>query len=459
MSTPQLHRAAGVRGGRGTVAGAAAVAALGGLLFGYDTGVISAALLYISKVFALSEAVQQWVVASLLLGAIVGALGGGAVVDRLGRKRTLLAVSAVFTVAALLSALAPNTELLVVARVLLGLAIGTSSLVVPTYIAEIAPPAVRGRLVSLNQLMITIGIFVSYLVGYAYADSGNWRMMLGLAAVPSIAMFLGLLKLVESPRWLLARGRREEARAALLLTRTPEEAEAELAEISETMREEQRFSYRDLFRPRLRPAVLLGIAVAATNQLVGVNAVIYYAPTILKQAGLGDSASILSSVGIGATNMIFTVIALLLIDKVGRRPLLIGGTSVVIVVLFGLGGLYLLPSTHGLGGLLTIGLMLYEAAFAASLGLAIWLVNSEVFPTAVRGKAASAGTVTHWALDFLISVSVLTLIQMFTPTGLFWIYGVLGILGVVYLHRNLPETKGRSLEDIEKSLRGGRKGE
>lgn len=445
----------GTGGRRGAVFGASAIAAVGGLLFGYDTGVISAALLYIAPEFGLSDGMKQFVVASLLLGAIAGSVGAGPVVDRIGRKVTLLILAVVFTVGALLSALAFNVEMLVAARALLGLAIGGSSLVVPTYIAEIAPPTLRGRLVSMNQLMITIGIFVSYLVGYAFADSGDWRWMLGLAAVPSIAMFAGLFLLAESPRWLLARGRVDEARNALLRTHSQADAEASLAEISAAMQEESQFSYRDLLRPKLRPAVMLGFAVAATNQLVGVNAVIYYAPTILKQAGMGNSAAILSSVGIGATNMIFTVIALLFIDKVGRRPLLLGGTGVVIAVLFGLGGLYLLPSLHGLGLLLTIGLMLYEAAFAASLGLAIWLVNSEVFPTAVRGKAASVGTVTHWGLDFLISASVLTLINALTATGLFWIYGVLGVLGLIYLYRNLPETKNRTLEDIETSLRKG----
>ncbi|WP_295142985.1 sugar porter family MFS transporter [Saccharopolyspora sp.] len=449
MSTPATQPGAG----RGTIIGASTIAALGGLLFGYDTGVISAALLYIAPAFGLSTGMKEVVVASLLLGAVAGAMSGGPVVDRLGRKRTLLLVSAVFTAGALLSAVAVDVAMLIVARVVLGLAIGASSLVVPAYIAEIAPPALRGRLVSMNQLMITIGIFVSYLVGYAFAEMQGWRWMLGLAAVPSLAMLIGLLFLGESPRWLLARGRTDEARAELLRTRSAQEVDAEIDEITVAMREESKFSYRDLFRPWLRPAVLLGFAVAATNQLVGVNAVIYYAPTILQQAGLGASASILSSVGIGAVNMVFTAIALLMIDRVGRRPLLIGGTSVVIVVLFGLGALYLLPSVQGLGLWLTGGLMLYEAAFAASLGLAIWLINSEVFPTAVRGKASSVGTVTHWALDFLISISVLTLISALTETGLFWIYGVLGIIGLAYLYRNLPETKGRSLEDIERSLR------
>jgi len=442
------------RRGRGTVIGASTIAALGGLLFGYDTGVISAALLYIAPEFGLSSGVKQVVVASLLLGAVVGALAGGTVVDRLGRRRTLLVVSAVFTLAALGSAAAVGAGTLVAARVVLGLAIGTSSLVVPTYIAEIAPPNLRGRLVSTNQLMITIGIFASYLVGYAFADAQGWRWMLGLAAVPSAVMLVGLLFLDESPRWLLSRGRTADARTVLLRTRTPEAAEAEIAEMTAAVREESRFSHRDLFGPELRPAVLLGVAVAATNQLVGVNAVIYYAPTILNDAGMGKSAAILSSVGIGAVNVLFTALALALVDRVGRRPLLLGGTSVVVVVLFGLGAVYLLPSVQGLGLVLTAGLMLYEAAFAASLGIAIWLVNSEIFPTAVRGEAASAGTVTHWGLDFLVSVSVLTIIQLVTETGLFWLYGALGIAGLVYLARRLPETKGRSLEDIERSLRG-----
>ena len=455
MTTPPQVSAGPARRGRGAVLGASTIAALGGLLFGYDTGVISAALLYIAPEFGLTSGTKQVVVAALLLGAVVGALGGGTVVDRLGRRRTLVLVSAVFTLAALGCAAAVDASTLIAARVVLGLAIGTSSLVVPTYIAEIAPPAVRGRLVSMNQLMITIGIFISYLVGYAFADAQGWRWMLGLAAVPSAVMLAGLFFLDESPRWLLSRNRTDEARAVLLRSRSAEDAEVELGEMSEAMREESRFSYRDLFRARLRPAVLLGIAVAATNQLVGVNAVIYYAPTILNQAGLGKAASILSSVGIGAVNVLFTALALAVVDRVGRRPLLIGGTAVVVVVLFGLGGVYLLPSVHGLGTVLTVGLMLYEAAFAASLGIGIWLINSEIFPTAVRGKAASAGTVTHWGLDFLVSISVLTIIQATTETGLFWLYGVLGVLGLAYLAVKLPETKGRSLEDVERSLRGG----
>lgn len=434
--------------------GTATVAALGGFLFGYDTGVIGAALLYLKPAFGLSSLMQQVVVASLLLGAIVGVLVGGVVVDAVGRRRTLQVAAAVFAAGALVCAVAPDVWVLVLARFVLGTAIGTSSVVVPGYIAEVAPRETRGRLVSMNQLMITVGILVSYLVGYAFAPVQGWRWMLGLAAVPAVVMLLGLLRLVESPRWLLARGREEEARAALARTRGPAAVDEEVRDIQAQAEAEQQLSYRDLLRPALRPALVLGVAVAATNQLVGVNAVIYYAPTILERAGFGSSAAILASVGIGAINVLVTVAALLLVDRVGRRPLLLGGIVAVVAALLFLGALYLLPDQQGLTGvLLVIGLCVYIAAFAGSLGLAIWLVNSEVFPTAVRGKAAACGTVTHWTLDFAISLSVLTTISLLTPTGLFWLYAGFGVIGFFVLARRLPETKGRSLEDIERSLR------
>jgi sugar porter (SP) family MFS transporter len=442
------------RGISGAVFGAAVIAALGGFLFGYDTGVISAALLYLKVDFHLSQELQQIVVALLLLGAVAGVLCGGPIVDRVGRRRTLLAAAALFVAGALTSALAPAVWVLIGARFFLGLAIGVSSLVVPTYIAEISPKRVRGRLVSLQQLMITVGIFTSYLVGFAFAASHQWRWMLGIAAVPAVIMLVGLLGLAESPRWLLLRGREEEARDVMLRTVTSQEADEEIEQIKSLAAEESRFSFRDLLGPQLRPAIMIGVAVAATTQLVGVNAVIYYTPTILTEAGFGNSAAILSSVGIGLVNMVVTFIALMLVDRVGRRPLLLVGSAIVLAALLFVGGLYLAPARHGLvGALLVAGLCVYIAAFASSLGLGIWLINSEIFPTAVRGKAAGFGTITHWGLDFLISLTVLTTISALTPTGLFWLYAAFGIIGWTYLFRRLPETRGRSLEEIESSLR------
>ncbi|MET8249238.1 sugar porter family MFS transporter [Streptomyces sp. NPDC005202] len=436
------------------ILGPALIAAIGGFLFGYDTGVISTALLYLAPAFHLSDALQQVVVASLLLGAIVGVLTAGPLVDWIGRRRMMMIAAVVFGAGALVSGFTPNSTILIVARFFLGIAIGTASLVVPTYIAEMAPKAIRGRLVSLQQLMITVGILVSYMVGYAFADSKGWRWMLGLAVVPSVVMLIGLLGLAESPRWLLARGREAEARQIMLRSRSAGETDEEIAEIQALAEAESHLTSRDLLTPTLRPAILLGVAVAATNQLVGVNAIIYYTPTLLTRSGFGASAAILSTVGIGLVNVIVTFTALALVDRLGRRPLLLGGTALVVLDLIFLGALYLLPSQGGVVGLLTVlALCIYIAGFAASLGLGIWLINSEIFPTAVRGKAAGFGTVTHWGLDFLISLTVLTMITLLTATGLFWLYAVFGILGFIYLYRRMPETKGRSLEDIESSLR------
>jgi sugar porter (SP) family MFS transporter len=430
------------------------VAAIGGFLFGYDTGVISAALLYLSPAFHLSDTLKQVVVAALLLGAIVGVLIGGPLVDRIGRRRVLMAAATLAALGALLAGLSPNTRVLIVARFFLGVAIGTASVVVPTYIAEMAPKRIRGRLVSLQQLMITVGIFVSYLIGYAFAASGGWRWMLGLAAVPAVVMLIGLFSMAESPRWLLARDREDEARAIMLRSRSASEVDEEVDEIQALAAAERRLTFRDLLTPQMRPAIALGVAVAATNQLVGVNAVIYYTPTLLTRTGFGASAAILSTVGIGLVNMIVTIIALSLVDRLGRRPLLLGGTAVVVVALLVLGGLYLLPASMGPVRILTVVfLCIYIAAFATSLGLGIWLINSEIFPTTVRGKAAGFGTVTHWGLDFLISLTVLTTIAALTATGLFWLYAILGVIGFTYLYRRMPETKNRSLEDIESSLR------
>ena len=439
---------------KGLVGWASVVAALGGLLFGYDTGIVSAALLYVTPEYHLGNVGQQTFVAVLLAGAVVGVLVGGAVTDRLGRRRTMLVIAALYVVGALVSALSPWLPLIYVARFFLGLSVGSSSLVVPMYIAEIAPARLRGRLVSLNQLAVAFGIFVSYLVGFAFASISGWRWMIGLAAAPAVVMLLGLIPLVESPRWLSTRGRHEEARAAMVRVRpTEREADEELDDIRSALEDESAVTYRSLFQSRpVRRGILIGVVVAATNQLVGVNAILYYAPTILKQAGFGDSSAILSSVGIGGAFLIFTVVGLFAVDAIGRRRTLLIGIAVVVVVLASIGALYLFPQSSTVGVLLVVGLTVYEAAFSASLGIGIWLVNSEILPNRVRGKAQSFGTVTHWGLDLIISLVVLSVISAVSATGLFWIFAGFGIVGFVVLFKILPETRGRSLEQIEREL-------
>jgi sugar porter (SP) family MFS transporter len=303
-------------------------------------------------------------------------------------------------------------------------------------------------------------------VGAALAPAQAWWWMLALAAVPSLLMLVGLAVMPESPRWLLLRRREDDARQVLASVqgRRPDDPAVadQVHELAELQAQEEAASYRDLVTPRLRPALRIGIGVTAINQLVGVNAIIYYAPTLLKNVGFSDTGATVVTVIIGAINVLVTLVALGLIDRLGRRPLMLGGVLVVDLSLVFLGALYLLPSQTGaVTVLLIVGLCVYIAAFAGSLGIGIWLLNSEVYPTAVRGKGSSLGVFTHWGLDFVISLTVLTLVDAITPTGLFWVYGALGIAGLLFLWRFLPETKGRTLEEINAELRGvgGRKAE
>ena len=434
---------------------ASIIAAFGGLLFGYDTGVVAAALPFIKDAFALDDTMKQVVTASLLAGAVIGVIAGGSLSDRFGRRSTLLGVTVLYAVATAASAIAPSTGFLIGSRFFLGIAIGISSLVVPTYIAEMSPPKNRGALVSLHQFMVTVGILIAYLVGYGLAgEASGWRWMIGVAIAPAVLMFFGVLLLPESPRWLIAQGEQARARAVLARTRPADRVADELAEIVEMVREEGRISYRELLGPRFRRWISVGVVAAGASQVVGVNAVIYYVPTILEDVGgYGKSTAIGVSVAVGIVNVLFTIPALLWIDRMGRRVWILGGTGVIIVALGALGAVFLFPLQNtGVFIALLVVLMVYESAFACSLGIAIWLVNSEIFPNNVRGKAASFGIVTHWAMNLVVSLTVLTLINAIGAPGVFWLYGVLGILCLVYLYRWLPETKNRTLEEIEADL-------
>lgn len=432
----------------------ATVSALGGFLFGFDTGVISGALLFIREELSLSDFAQQVVVGSLLLAAVAGALLGGPASDGVGRKRTLIVAGVLFVTGSLVCALAPGLLVLVIGRMLLGLAVGIASMVVPIYIAEMAPPHFRGSLVSLQQFMITVGILGAYLVNYAFSGAGAWRWMLGFGALPGLVLLLGMLPLTESPRWLLAQDRREEALSVLRRVRgSGTDVEAEAQEIERARKAEAGTSYRDLLRPSVRPALVVGVGIAFFNQMVGVNAVLYYAPSLFSDAGFGNSSAILATTGVGVVFTLFTLAALLLIDRLGRRPLLLSGASVVFLSLIVLGAAYLFPGGSSLSNYLLVGgLMVYIAAFGASFGIAIWLLNGEVYPTEVRGKGSAAGAVTHWTLDFIIASTVLTLINLITPTGLFWFYGLFAALALVFIWRRVPETKDRTLEQVSEAL-------
>jgi sugar porter (SP) family MFS transporter len=435
------------------VAVSAAITALGGLLFGYDTGVVSGALLFIKKDFGGLSSFQQELVTSLLLvGAVIGALAAGRVSDWIGRRFTVLITAVVFIVGVLLAAFTPTYPILLVARIIIGLAVGSASMVVPLYIGEIVPPRVRGGLVSLNQLAITVGILSSYLIDYGLSGTGNWRLMFGLAAIPAAALFLGMLFQTESPHWLIRQGREDEARAVLRRVRYDSDIEAEVREVREISQREG--GLRDLVSPKVRPLLMVGVLLAVFQQITGINTVIYYAPTLLQGAGFGNSGALLANVVNGAVNVGMTIVAIWLLDKVGRRPLLLSGTAgmavgMTITALSFLGGEHL---TGALAIVAVLGLLIYTGSFAIGLGPVFWLLIAEIYPLRIRGAAMSVASMANWAANFVVTVSFLTLLSAIGGVGAFFLFGFLTLVALAYFWRRVPETKGRSLQEIERDL-------
>jgi sugar porter (SP) family MFS transporter len=434
-----------------------AIAAIGGLLFGYDTGVISGALLYIRDDLHAGDFAQQAIVSALLLGAIAGAILSGYLADRISRKWTKVISGTVYVVGALGCALSVNVTMLVGFRFLLGVSVGTASFVSPMYISEVAPPRLRGGLTSFNQLAVTAGILLAYLVDFAFSGlADNWRWMLGVAALPGAALAVGMLTVPHTPRWLVQAGRRDEARDVLARLRSRDEeadVDAELGEIERAAESERRSGVRDLLKPRIRPLLVVGMGLALFQQLVGTNAVIYYAPTILNDTGLGSSTAIGQTVFVGVTNVVFTIVAVLLIDRVGRRPLLLTGTAGMLVGFLGLGAYFTWPWLAGHAPWVALAaLILFIASFAVGLGPVFWLMISEIFPQGVRSAAMSASTVVNWAGNFLVAATFLSLSNAITRQGSFYLYAGLAALAFVFFRWKVPETKGRSLEQIQQEL-------
>jgi sugar porter (SP) family MFS transporter len=438
-----------------------AIAAIGGLLFGYDTGVISGALLYIKSDLKAGTGAQEWIVSTLLLGAMAGAVISGYLADRISRKYTKVISGSVYVIGALGCALAVNVPMLIGFRFVLGLSVGTASFVAPLYISEVSPPRVRGGLVSFNQLAITSGILLSYLINFAFKDvPGNWRWMLGLAVLPGVALAIGMLTVPHTPRWLMQQNREDDARAVLDELRAGDrdsDVEGEIEDIKEAAREEQSSRLGELFKGRLRPLLWVGLGLAIFQQFVGINTVIYYAPTILSDTGLTKSASITQTVFVGVTNVVFTVVAVLLLDRVGRRRLLLVGTVGLTVALAVLGVFFMDSTLQKQAGWLALAaLLVYIASVAIGLGPVFWLMISEIYPTGIRSKAMSVATVANWGANFLVAVTFLSLGQAITRQGTFFLYTGLGVLAFMFFLWRVPETKNRSLEDIQQELAGGR---
>jgi sugar porter (SP) family MFS transporter len=436
----------------GFVVGVAAVAAVGGLLFGYDTGVISGALLFIQNDLHASAFDQSAIVGSLLLGAMAGAIAAGYLATRIGRRPTMVISGCIFAGAALWSAIAPDVWTLISARFVLGLSVGTAAFVAPMYIGELVPPKIRGGLVSFNQLMVTIGILVAYIVDFALKGfSNNWRWMLALGAIPGILLAVGMLFLPESPRWLVERDREDDARRVLERAREAGEIDEELDEIKEVAKEEGRL--RDLFSGSVRPMLVVGLGLAIFQQIVGINTVIYYAPTIFKFAGVSTSNAIGETVFVGVTNVVFTIVAVLLLDKVGRRIFLLAGTAGLTVALVGLGLFFQVHAVKAHAGWLALAsLILYIASFAVGLGPIFWLMISEIFPLSVRPPAMALCTVANWGFNFLVSFTFLQLTSTAGKGGAFLTYAAIGVVAIAFFAWQVPETKGKSLEEIEGDL-------
>jgi SP family galactose:H+ symporter-like MFS transporter len=434
---------------------AAGFAALGGLLFGYDTGVISGALIFIRQEFGLSAFGQELAVSIVLAGATIGALSGGRLSDRFGRRITLIGTSIIFIAGAIVCAAANSLNVLVIGRVVVGLGIGLACTTVPVYISEVAPPEARGWQVSLFQLAITVGILAAYLVDYAFARTQAWRWMLGLAGVPGLILGIGMLLLPESPRWLAKNMSLEAARDVLLRIRSGS-IDSEYREIRETLeRAEEHGQWSDLLSRAVRPALVVGLGLAIFQQVTGINTVIYYAPTIIQSAGIPSAeGAILATAGIGLVNVLMTIVAMWLIDRVGRRPLLLTGIAGMIVSLVVLGFVFRNSAqTAVTAWIAVVTLMAYVAFFAISLGPIFWLLISEIYPLRVRGIAEGTAAATNWIFNMLVSITFLTLLELIGPTLTFWLYGLLAVASFLFSYYLVPETKGRTLEEIEESWR------
>ncbi|MGW5115110.1 sugar porter family MFS transporter [Streptomyces noursei] len=444
------------RAARRFIVAIAAIAALGGALFGYDTGVVSGALPFMEEHFGLSSLGEGVITSALLIGAAFGSLAGGRMADTLGRRNSLLWAGAVFTGGAVAVALAPTVPFMTLARFVLGLAVGSASVITPLYLSEIAPPHVRGRLVSFNSLMIVSGQLLAYLVNAVLAHWEAWRWMLGLAALPAVALLLGVLFLPDTPRWYVSRGRRDEAGAVLRRTLAADDVPAELTRIERAHHLEadaRRGGWRELQRPWVRRLLLIGIGLAVVQQITGVNAVIYFAPKILATTGLGTNTAITATLAIGAVSVIATAIGMSLIDRVGRRPMLLWGLSGMTVSLALLGAAFHLPHSTAVSSLVLGLMVLYMGFMQATLNTGVWLLLAEMFPLKVRGLAMGAAVFVMWLVNFGIALAFPLLLDAVGSAVTFWLFSAMCVVSLVFCKRYAPETKGLALEDLEQELR------
>jgi sugar porter (SP) family MFS transporter len=436
-------------------------AALGGLLFGFDTAVISGANLYIQPYFNLSDWEFGFVVSSMLLGCAAGALLAGIPSDRFGRKTVLMATAILFTVSAVGSALAESTTGFVFYRLVGGLAVGSASMLAPVYISEIAPAGVRGKMVSLNQLTIVLGISVAFFSNYYLShlpETVSWRWMLGVEAVPASLFLFLLFTVPESPRWLVMKGRDDKASRLISRINGQEESAGILKEIKTSLRDHQvGLKLSGIFKRPYASIIWMGIILAVLQQVTGINIIMYYAPNIFKSIGLSNESAIFQSITIGGVMTAFTILAMMLVDKIGRKPLIIWGSMGMLIFLVTLSMLFFLDKADGF--LVLICILGYISFFSFSLGPVVWVLIGELFPNRIRSSGVAIATFFLWMANYLVTLTFPVLLNAFHDERrgfTFLIYAVFCVMMLVYTAVRVPETKGQALEQIESGLLGNK---
>jgi sugar porter (SP) family MFS transporter len=430
--------------------------ALGGLLFGYDIASVSGAILFIQKQLGLGPWQQGMVVSAVLVGAILGALGTSHFLDRYGRRKLLIWASIIFFIGALGSGFAPEYQTLLVTRVLLGIGVGITSALIPAYLHELAPKKVHGAVATMFQLMIMIGILLAYILNYSFAHMfTGWRWMLGFAALPAAILFIGSIFLPESPRFLVKIGKIDDARRILDNTNKHDQKAVQIAldEIQEQAAQETG-GWHELFGKTVRPALITGLGAAIFQQIIGSNTVIFYAPTIFTDVGWGVIAALLAHIGIGIINVIVTVVAMLLMDKINRKKMLVfGATGMGLSLLVMSITLKFNIGSHASAIISAIALTVYVAFYSATWAPVTWVLIGEVFPLNIRGLGTSLCSATNWAANMLVSLTFPTMLSSMGLSNSFIFYAVICAICIWFTHRKFVETRGKSLEEIESDLR------
>jgi MFS transporter, SP family, major inositol transporter len=443
----------------------AMVATFGGLLFGYDTGVINGALRPMTADLGLTPITEGIVTSSLLFGAAAGAVGGGRLADTWGRRKTIILLAVLFLVGALSCVFAPNFEVMVVGRVILGLAVGGASSVVPVYLAELAPYEIRGSLAGRNELMIVIGqlaaFVVNAIIGNLWGEFGGvWRIMLAVAAIPAVALFVGMLRMPESPRWLISRGRNQDALAVLKTIRSSDRAEAEMADVKHLADEEKEMNlsgWAALKNKWILRILLVGIGLGVAQQLTGINSIMYYGQSVLVEAGFSSSGALIANIAPGVIAVVGGVIALSMMQRVNRRTTLLLGFTLTTIChfLIGIASIALPVGNPARPFVILFLVVAFVGSMQTFLNIAVWVMLSEIFPLHIRGFAIGVSIFCLWIANAFLGLFFPTLVASVGITGTFFMFGVVGILALIFIYTQVPETRGRTLEALEEDVTTG----